>query len=95
MLCLWLDGSPVPVAMPQNTPGCSAAHEVYHGMAPIFITTKLQDLDDLIAAGDGEASMVLRRLRVFRFTKRITPPPNSRMPECGSCFARMVLEYGR
>ena len=81
--------------MPQNTPGCSAAHEVYHGMAPIFITTKLQDLGDLIAAGDGEASMVLRRLRVFRLTKRITLPPNSRMPECGSCFARRVLEYGR
>ena len=66
-LCLWLDGSPLPVALPQNQPG-STGHDIYEGDAPIFITTKLKDIDDLEKAGDGDASMILRRLEVRRLS---------------------------
>ena len=59
--CLGFDGSALPVAMPHNIPGCSG-HDVYHGDAPIFITTSLKDIDDLEKAGDGDASMLLCRL---------------------------------
>ena len=65
--CLWFDGSPLPVAMPQNQPG-STGNDIYRGDAPIFITTKLQDIDDLEQAGDGDASMILRRLEGCRLS---------------------------
>ena len=45
-LCLWFDGSPVPVAKPQNVVG-QAGQDVYKGVAPIFVTTKQGDLDAL------------------------------------------------
>jgi len=91
--CLWFDGSAVPLAKPQNVPG-SMAHDVYHGAAPVFITTKLEDMDALEADGGGEASMVLRRLKVFRFTQRITAPTN-RVPECAHCFAHLICSHGQ
>jgi hypothetical protein len=46
------------------------------GAAPLFVTTQKQDIDRLKAAaqpgqdgspGDGDASMLLRRLKVYEF----------------------------
>ena len=41
--CLLLDGSPVPVARPQNISG-QTGHKLYVGRAPVFVTTKLEDM---------------------------------------------------
>ena len=91
--CLWFDGSPVSIAKPQNTQG-AVSHEVYTGKAPIFITTSIKDLEALARAGDGDASMVLRRLLVFQSAIR-AEKPSMPIPECASCFARFVRYYAR
>ena len=74
----WFDGSIVPINRPQNQPGVSG-HIQYRGTAPIFVTSKLSDIEQLEKMGaenprtgapkDAEASMLLRRLKVYRFTK--------------------------
>ena len=91
--CLWFGGSPVPIAKPQNTQG-AVSHEVYSGKAPIFITTSIKDLEMLARAGDGDASMVLRRLTIFQF---VVPAqkPNVPIQECALCFARFVCQHAR
>ena len=81
------------IAKPQNTQG-AVSHEVYTGKAPIFITTSIKDLEALARAGDGDASMVLRRLLVFQFAMR-AEKPSMPIPECASCFARFVRYYAR
>ena len=60
-----------------NVPGVSG-HFVYRGTAPIVVTTKQQDIDELTKAAprDGEASMLLRRLRV-----------------CPRCFADLLMPF--
>ena len=97
--CLWYDGSTFPIARPQNQPGVQG-HLMYQGDAPIFVTTKLKDIEALRvnaaddpATGspyDAEASMILRRLHVYEFTCRI-PKPARTLPYCGHCFAKLVL----
>ena len=89
--CLWFDGSPVPIARPQNVAGQSG-QEVYRGDAPIFITTSKADVDRLVASGDGDASMLCRRLKVYNFTVRV-PGPTVAVPECGHCFARLLRSH--
>ena len=91
--CLWFDGSAVPVAKPQTGQG-SASHVKYHGRAPVFITTGMEDMKALSEAGDGDASMVLRRLNVFLFPHRVAKPGVS-IPCCAPCFARFVMQHGR
>jgi hypothetical protein len=96
--CLWFDGSAVPIARPQNVAG-SSGHMLYKGTAPIFITTKLADLEWLEKAGavdpstgvpnNADASMVLRRLKVYRFTVRVQKPSGT-FPFCARCFATLV-----
>ena len=96
--CLWFDGSGVPVSRPQNQPGMTG-HFLYQGTAPIFVTTKTQDIEELRARAavdghtgqprDGDASMLLRRLKVYHFTCRV-PKPGRRLPYCGRCFAQLV-----
>ena len=94
---LWFDGSPVPIGQPQNIPG-QTGNITYKGSAPIFITCKLSDLEWLEyyaqinpATGnpwDTEASMITRRLKVFRFTRRMPKPP--KFPFCKHCFANFL-----
>ena len=96
--CVWYDGSAVPINYAQNRPG-----QPGHPAAPVFVTTKLADLKDLAwwAADDpqighprnGDASMIMRRLKVYSYEHRI-PKPRPRLPFCGRCFAHMVLNGG-
>ena len=90
--CLWFGGSPVPIAKPQNAPG-AASHDVYQGRAPIFITTSMDKVEALEAAGDGDGSMLMRRLLVVSFRTPVAKP-NAHIPRCASCFSRFVLMHG-
>ena len=95
--CLWFDGSAVPVARPQN--GLQKGHFMYRGSAPILVTGKLEDVENLakhaaidLATGrpaSAEASMLHRRLKVYKYTQRIPKPPSTSY--CGRCFAELVL----
>ena len=97
--CLWFDGSGLPIARPQNQPGLYG-HMVYSGTAPVFASTKLQEMEALAAAaaprgeagqpGDADASMLLRRLKVYTFGTRVPPPPGH-FPACRRCFAQLIL----
>ena len=90
---LWLEGKPVPINRPQNQAGYSG-HALYRGSAPIFITAPEDGLDGLASMGAneprGEATMLLRRLRVFTFTRRMPPPQPPRIVPCPRCFALLV-----
>jgi hypothetical protein len=95
--CLWFDGSPLPIARPQNRPE-TKGHMAYRGTAPIFMTTPLKDVERLeaaaLAAGDSHdpnADMVYRRLKVFKFSTRV-PKPSSKVPYCKRCFAQFLFE---
>ena len=98
--CLWYDGSALPIVRPQNQPGV-VGHLLYRGTAPIFATTKLEDMERLARAGaddprtgvpvDADAAMVYRRLKVHRFTVPMVKPA-SRMPYCPRCFAHLLFE---
>jgi hypothetical protein len=97
-LCLWFDGSPLPVGRPQNVQGVTG-NMVYKGTAPIFMTAKQEDLTWLEshakinpATGqpwDADASMIWRRLKVYNFTERVDKPGRN-FKFCGRCFARLV-----
>ena len=96
--CLWFDGSAVPAARPQNLPGCGG-NFLYRGTAPVFVTGKLEDIDNLKeqAAIDpqtqrpknADASMLLRRLKVHEYKVRIAKPPKT--CQCARCFAQLLL----
>ena len=99
--CLWYDGSAVPVARPQNQAGVTG-HALYRGSAPLFATTKLSDIQALAAAAaddpttgrpkDAEASMLLRRLKIYSFTRRLPSVHNEpKIAFCGHCFSTLVL----
>ena len=52
---LWLEGKPLQLPQPQNTG--FVGHRVYHGSAPIFVTTKMQYLEKLVREAEAaEAS---------------------------------------
>ena len=95
---VWLEGKAVPIARPQNT-DAHYGHCKYRGSAPIFITTPLKRMAPLIqeaeaAIRDGrtsELTMLMRRLRVYLFTRKTAPPSKQIMP-CAACFAQFVLE---
>ena len=102
MQCLWFDGSAFPINRPQNQPGMSG-HILYKGTAPIFVTCKLPELQNLEHWAqtdpntgqpyDADASMILRRLKIFRFANRMKKPP-AKFSFCACCFASLVLCYG-
>ena len=95
---LWFDGSAVSIGQPQNVPGASGNFE-YKGKAPVFITCKLSDLQWLEHAAqinqatgdpwDADASMVMRRLKVYRFTVRATKPQRQ-ICFCACCFVQLL-----
>lgn len=93
----WYDGSAFTIAKPQNVPG-SSGHFVYKGSAPVFVSTKLQDIKkfrelSLPVGGepvDGEASMLLRRLKVYSFMTPIVKPEKA-AKTCARCFAKLLL----
>ena len=101
--CLWFDGSPVPVAQPQNQQGM-IGHKLYKGSAPIFVTCKLPDLERLESYAeinpetgdpwDADASMLLRRLKVYKFKQR-TQKPKDKLKFCGHCFANLLINQAR
>ena len=73
---------------------------MYRGSAPIFITAKEKGLALLEDEAEramrentaSEATMLLRRLRLYRFTQRMPKPPVALKP-CGCCFAKFVLHF--
>ena len=101
--CRWYDGSTVSVQRPLNQNGVTG-HVSYRGTAPIFVTTKLDDikrLERLSALNpttgepeDANASMCFRRLKVYKFSKRIEKP-QSKIKFCPKCFAELVLTLGQ
>ena len=100
--CVLYDGSNVTVNRPQNVAG-QVGHVKYRGTSPIFVTTKLSDIEQLAKwaaldpttgkPGDSEASMIYRRLKVYPFCTKIQPPPPG-LPYCGKCFAQLVMQQG-
>ena len=66
---------------------------MYRGGAPIFITTKKADVDKLAGSCDGDASMLFRRLKVYKFNVRVAAPAG-KLTECAHCFAKLVCTHG-
>ena len=100
--CLLYDGSPVPIARPQNVQG-QVGHLLYTGTAPVFATTKLQNVEALRRVAElidpetglpanGDVNMVLRRLKIYKYTRRMPKPP--RFVTCAHCFAELILQQG-
>ena len=98
---LWYEGKPFPLSTPQNQPG-TFGHSVYRGTAPIFVSTKASYLDHVkrLAAWaervgqPSEHTMLLRRLKIFTLGTPTPAPDGVEIPECASCFARMLLSFG-
>ena len=73
---------------------------MYEGSAPIFATTKLADMERLAELStvdpktghpqDADASMIYRRLKVYKFLVRV-PKPSAKVKYCPACFAQMVM----
>ena len=99
--CLWFDGSDLPIGRPQNVQGVTG-NMVYKGSAPIFITTKLDDLVCLEAQAaadpetgvpvDANAAMLRRRLNVYKFHTRVSKPP-ARFKFCARCFVDFLRDH--
>ena len=97
-LDVWFEGGPLPIGRPHNISG-KTGKVVCKGTAPIFITTKLEDMERLAywaevnpatgAPWDTEASMLMRRLKVYSFKQRV-PKPRQQIPFCKHCFAHLV-----
>ena len=77
-------------------------HAYYRGTAPIFATTKLHDPENLEKAAadhprtgqptDSDASMLLRRRKVYWFTVRLAAlERHASVPRCAHCLAELVL----
>ena len=97
--CRWYDGSVLHVPRPQNQNGL-AGHVSCRGSAPIFVTTKRDDVErlELLASTDPatgmpcdtNASMCHRRLQVYNYSVRIEKS-EVKIPYCPVCFAQLVL----
>ena len=96
---LWYEGKPFPLPRPQNSSQYQG-HLLYQGSAPVFVTVKEKDLGPLIVQAQvalaqgapSEHTMLLRRLKIFSFTRPL-PQSHQHVHECGHCFAQMVLRF--
>ena len=69
--------------------------------ASVFITCKEKVLGPLIQqamtetaqGAASECTMLMRRLRVFTSSAPPSVPKGRRIPDCGACFANMVLQF--
>ena len=101
-LVFW-DGSKVPIACLQSD-AATRGNFLYEGTAPISVTCKLPDQEWLESKAsidpwtgrpsDADASMLLRRLKIYRFTKRM-PRPVTQFASCAGCFSDLVLRQAR
>ena len=97
---LWFEGKGVPSMRPQNRD--YEGHLLYRGTAPIFVTCAQKDLAPIYAraqaaAAAGHASvdtMLVRRLNTLSFSVKLPMAQACHVPECGRCFAKMVLDHG-
>ena len=97
---LWYEGKPFPLPRPQNS-SQYLGHLLYQGTAPIFVTGKEKDMGPVIAQGQialaqgvpSEHTMLLRRLRIYSFTRPL-PPTKQHIHECACCFAQLILRFG-
>lgn len=98
---LWFEGKAFPITRPQNKD--YTGHLLYQGTAPIFVTCKETDLAPLRAAANAarandspsEATMMLRRLKIFPFTRKLPAPEGEVVPECTRCFASLLQHHSR
>ena len=66
--------------------------------SPVFVTCPLKRMEKMmeeaaVATEQGqssEATVLLRRLKVYTFSVRVPPPPEQ-LPMCAHCFADFVL----
>ena len=80
--------------------GVTPGNFMYKGSAPIFVTTKLNDLawsesqasinERTNAPWDADASMLLRRLKVYKYMEKVPKPP-ARFKYCPRCFVDLLL----
>ena len=85
---LWFEGAPIIIARPQNE---FSGHLKYAKDDPVFISTLEADL--LTASRgcqDGDVKMMLKRLKVFRFTEPILHVDDT-LPACAACFSQYLL----
>ena len=95
---MWFEGKAFPITRPQNKD--FSGHCRYAGKAPIFITCKESDIAPIVgrahaamtAGMPSQDSMMIRRLRLYHFTVQLPIPKGQHVYECGSCFARLVLQ---
>ena len=95
----WYDGSVLSIQRPQNQASVTG-HALDEGTAPLFVTTKLDDMKRLQRLSamdpvtgdpyDTNASMCYRRLKVYRYHTRITEP-TTKIKYCARCFAQLVV----
>ena len=101
--CRWFGGNTVRVQRSQNQTGVTG-HVTYQGTAPIFVTTKLADMERFAKlseidpatglAKDADAAMVFRRLKVYKFHTRISKA-TMKVKYCPACFSQLVLGQSR
>ena len=89
---LWFEGKPIVISRPQNM---HAGHLRYTKDDPVFITTLETDIHALKGKlQQGDIDMMLKRLRVFRFHRKLERP-DATIPPCSCCFSKLVLTSGQ
>ena len=84
----WFEGASLVIARPQNE---HSGHVRYAKDDPVFITTLEEDLRSAKkTVKDGDVSMMLKRLRIFKFAAPIANVDDT-IAACPCCFAKFLL----